>query len=292
MSAAPPHGGWTPSDRWDPCAGGHPGSRYLDETDTPRCNRCGRVLDLTPCGCGEDGHDGVPRSSCPTRMREDRRALRRLAYLADIGLTPDATDMLAALAAVEHALREKAAEHEESLSDFEDGYAVGTREAADDVAQHALDTALHVGLPAPLAEALASGVMEVSVEWTISGPWGFGDNDPRALPIVDETSAIRNAAKAHRDLLARYNDNRRVKVEQRTVIWFEDGSRFESEWAEHPLPSIADGGPDLGDDETPEEITARATRTLAAIQKIRSQAADQPDGTRRDQGRGLTWRTR
>lgn len=48
-----PHGGWTPSDDWDLCAGGHPGG-HRDNDGTPTCNRCGRVLDLTRCPHGRN----------------------------------------------------------------------------------------------------------------------------------------------------------------------------------------------------------------------------------------------
>lgn len=78
------HGGWTHLEtederRWDLCSGGHSGGRYIDEKGRPCCPRCGRLLDLSPCGCGEPGHEVLSRSFCPTRARQDRAALRRLA---------------------------------------------------------------------------------------------------------------------------------------------------------------------------------------------------------------------
>ena len=51
---------------FDPCAGGHPGSSWNDD-GTVRCRRCGRELDLTPCGCGAPGHEELATAFCPNR---------------------------------------------------------------------------------------------------------------------------------------------------------------------------------------------------------------------------------
>lgn len=53
---------------FDPCGAGHPGSSFADELGNTCCRRCGRILDLTPCGC--DDHDGLARSFCPERFDE------------------------------------------------------------------------------------------------------------------------------------------------------------------------------------------------------------------------------
>lgn len=76
-------GGWTPTSQHDHCAGGHPGGHYLDEHGLPTCRRCGRNLDLSPCGCELSGHEGVARSYCPMRVRDDRDAVARTPEIAE-----------------------------------------------------------------------------------------------------------------------------------------------------------------------------------------------------------------
>lgn len=73
--AQPPplFGGWTPTYEGDPCGGGHVGN-YQDENGDERCHRCGRLVDLRRCLCGEESHrSGLSRSYCPNRMRFDQR---------------------------------------------------------------------------------------------------------------------------------------------------------------------------------------------------------------------------
>lgn len=73
MAKPPLFGGWTPTYEGDPCGGGHVG-HYADENGDERCNRCGRLVDLRRCLCGEETHRGsVARSYCPLRMRFDQR---------------------------------------------------------------------------------------------------------------------------------------------------------------------------------------------------------------------------
>jgi hypothetical protein len=62
-------GGWTPTHDNDPCAGGHPGGHHMDGR-YPTCGRCGRVMDLRPCGCPE--HNSMGRAYCPRRVQLDR----------------------------------------------------------------------------------------------------------------------------------------------------------------------------------------------------------------------------
>jgi hypothetical protein len=69
-------GGWTPTHRDDPCGGGHVG--YYMEDGVARCNRCGRLVDLRPCGCGKTGHEGLGRSYCPNRIAWDQREVAAL----------------------------------------------------------------------------------------------------------------------------------------------------------------------------------------------------------------------
>lgn len=72
-----PFGGWTDDPAEIYCSGGHPGGRYLDECDRPRCPRCARLLDLSLCGCGTSGHEHLSRSFCPVRIADDQRAVHR-----------------------------------------------------------------------------------------------------------------------------------------------------------------------------------------------------------------------
>lgn len=71
----PEYGGWTP---WhptitDPCASGHPGDNHRDGEGRLRCNRCDRLLDLTPCG--HAGHGATPRAYCDLAITADRAAV-------------------------------------------------------------------------------------------------------------------------------------------------------------------------------------------------------------------------
>ena len=58
-------------EAFDPCAGGHPGTSYFDEIGEPRCRRCGRWIDLAPCGCGERGHEVLAAAFCSTERNRD-----------------------------------------------------------------------------------------------------------------------------------------------------------------------------------------------------------------------------
>lgn len=69
------NGGWTADDEHDLCAGGHPGGTYRDTEGDVRCHRCGRLMDMSPCGC--QGHGQMVRSFCPDRGRQDRLAANR-----------------------------------------------------------------------------------------------------------------------------------------------------------------------------------------------------------------------
>jgi hypothetical protein len=88
MTTPPPLGGWTSTYEWDPCSGGHPGPRSVDDEGVLRCNRCGRAIDLTPCGCGEPGHEGVSRSYCPVMSSRDRSEIRRRERRANKNFCP------------------------------------------------------------------------------------------------------------------------------------------------------------------------------------------------------------
>lgn len=83
-------GGWTPTYEGDPCQGGHPGFHHIAPhleadgntiTQVPRCNRCGRVMDLRRCGCPEHENSQLSRSYCPTRVRQDQTEVLRMARL-------------------------------------------------------------------------------------------------------------------------------------------------------------------------------------------------------------------
>lgn len=91
QTPVPAHGGWTPTSRNDPCGGGHPGSRY-DQNGIPSCGRCGRGLDLSPCRCGDPGHEHVGRSFCSNRSRWDRQTVERLHGSREQGVRPNRTD--------------------------------------------------------------------------------------------------------------------------------------------------------------------------------------------------------
>lgn len=75
-------GGWTPTYEGDPCQGGHPGFHTMGQEDgqtVPRCNRCGRVVVLRPCGCTEHQGSALGRSYCPVRMRMDHQDVEQMA---------------------------------------------------------------------------------------------------------------------------------------------------------------------------------------------------------------------
>lgn len=73
-------GGWTPTYEGDMCSGGHPPQSIGMEGNLPCCNRCGRLIDRTPCGCGEPGHEALSRSFCPTMIRLDHATIARRLY--------------------------------------------------------------------------------------------------------------------------------------------------------------------------------------------------------------------
>ena len=87
-------GGWTPTWDGDLCKGGHPPqSIRTDGADGTICDRCGRQVDLTPCGCGAKGHEALSRSFCPNRVREDQTAVWRAEHTGlPVGLWEAARD--------------------------------------------------------------------------------------------------------------------------------------------------------------------------------------------------------